>query len=243
MMKIINADLYKSFHRTYLYVMMACLAGMAILFNAILASQKAPLEATFELTVNFLTIPLFFLSMFADVITAEENKEHTLKNTVSFGFSRAQLFLGKSVSTILVMVAVASVTLFAYFASAFLLLQPQNNDLYPVLSNYAVRIGTAFLIYVASVILATLLAAFFKRNALFTFAYLGCLFVPVFLSKLLGLVNPVFSKADAYLLANQTDRIGAIAQNQLINSVWVALAHIAVFTVLGLFMFRRQEVN
>lgn len=243
MMKIINADLYKSFHRMYLYILMACLAGTAILFNVLLASQKVPLEGSFGLTVNFLTLPILFLPMFADIITAEENKEHTLKNTLSFGFSRTQLFLGKMFSTILVMVAVAAVTLFAYFVSAFLLLRPEQKNLNDVLSNYLLRIGAVFLIYIAAVIFATLLATMFKRNALFTFAYIAGLFVPVYLCKLLNLANPVFGKIGAYLLVNQADVLSVVPQSQLMTAVWVALAHMAVFTVLGLAVFRRQEIN
>lgn len=243
MMKIINADLYKSFHRMYLYILMACLAGAAILLNVLLASLKVPLEGSFGLTVSFLVLPMLFLSMFADIITAEENKEHTLKNTISFGFSRTQLFLGKMFSTILVMVAVAAVTLFVYFVSAFLLLHPEQKNLNDVLSSYLLRIGAVFLIYIAAVIFATLLATVFQRNALFIFAYIGGLFVPVYLCKLLNLANPVFGKIGTYLLANQANAIGAAAQGRLMTTVWVALAHIAVFTVLGLAVFRRQEIN
>lgn len=243
MIKIINADLYKSFHRMYLYVLMAALAGATIFVNAVLASLHAPLEATFGLTVNFLMMPMFFLSMFADIITAEENKEHTLKNTVSFGVSRTKLYCAKLISAIFIMTAVAAVTLFVYVVSAFILLQPQKNELYNLLSNFAARVGVAYLIYIASIVLATLLAAILKRNALFTFAYLGCLFVPVFLCKLLNLANPVFSKIGSYLLANQANNLGAIEQGRLMNSVWIALAHIVVFTVAGLLVLRKQEIN
>lgn len=243
MMKIINADLYKSFHRMYLYILMGSLAGAAILLNVLLASLKIPLEGSFQLTVNFLIMPMLFLSMFADIITAEENKEHTLKNTVSFGISRTQLYLGKVASTILVMAAVATVTLFAYLVSAFLLLQPQKNHLDALLTDYALRIGAVFLLYIAAIIFATLLATMFKRNALFTFAYLGGLFIPVYLCKLLKLANPVFGKIGIYLLANQANTIGAVAQSQLMTTVWIALAHITVFTAFDLVLFRRQEIN
>lgn len=73
--------------------------------------------------------------MFADIVTAEENKEHTMKNTISFGISRTELFLAKIISTILVAFSVALVTVAAYMGSAFVLLRPESNDISSLLLN------------------------------------------------------------------------------------------------------------
>lgn len=96
MSKIINADLYKSFHRVYVYVLMAVMVGASIFVNSILAYNKIPLESSFGLALSILVFPLFFISMFADIITAEENKEHTMKNTISFGVSRNKFLLRRT---------------------------------------------------------------------------------------------------------------------------------------------------
>lgn len=243
MSKIINADLYKSFHRVYVYVLMAVMVGASIFVNSILAYNKIPLESSFGLALSILVFPLFFISMFADIITAEENKEHTMKNTISFGVSRNKFFIAKNISAVLVAVAVAVVTLAAYTISAWILLKPEKNDMSAVLSDFAIRIGVAMLLYVAAAVLATFLAAVIKRNAMFTFAYFGALILPVYVFKLLNLVNPFFAKVQNVMLFMQVQIIAGVPQAQLINSVWVALVQIAVFAVLGLIVFRRQEIN
>ncbi len=243
MLKLINADLYKAFHRIYLFVFMAFMAAASIFVNAVLAHMKMPLEASIQMALALLMYPLFFISMFADIVTAEENKEHTLKNTISFGVSRTKLYLAKNISAIFVALNVAVVTLAVYFASAFLLLKPEKSDLSALLSDFALRIAVVLLIYVAAVALATLLAAIIKRNALFTFAYFGLLIVPVLVFKLLKLVNPVFGRIQNGMLFMQSQIVAVTPQSQLMTTVWIALAHIVVFTGLGIVLFKRQEIN
>lgn len=193
MLKLIKADLYKSFHRMYLYIFMGVMGVFAILYNVIVASAHAPREAAFGSVVIFLAFPLFLVVMFVDIVTAEENKEHTMKNTVSFGISRSKLFIAKNISTVLVAAAVAAFTLAAFFGSGLILLVPGKGYTPAFLSDLLLRISIALLLYVAAITLGTLLAIIIKRNALFTFAYFGILVVPSLLFKLLTLVNPIFA--------------------------------------------------
>lgn len=243
MLKLIRADLFKSFHRMYLYIFMAVLAGMTIFLNGVLASAGQPLEASLASAPMLLVYPLFIICMFADIVMAEENKEHTLKNTISFGVTRTSLFLSKTISTVLVAVAVAVVALCFYFAGAFLLLHPQKNDIAELMANFGARLGVAFLIYIAAAVLAVLLAAVMKRNAMFTFSYFGILLIPTLILKLLNFINPFFGKLLSETMFMQSQIIASIPQAQLIGSVWNALIHLIVFLVLGILLFRHQEVN
>ncbi len=243
MLKLIRADLYKSFHRAYLFVFMIVLSGMAIFLNASMAYMHVPLESGIGIAAALLMYPLFLISMFADIVTAEENKEHTMKNTISFGVTRSQLFLSKIISTVLVAVSVAMVTVIVYLGSAFALLRPQKGDITGLLTDLGLRVGTALLIYVAAVVLATLLAMAIKRNAMFTFSYFGILLVPVILFKVLNLLNPVFGSLQRGMLYMQSQIIASVPQAQLMNTVWISIGHIAVFLTVGMLLLRRQEVN
>lgn len=243
MLKLIKADLYKSFHRMYLYVFMCVMGALAILYNVIIASAHFPREAAFGSVVVFLAFPLFLVVMFVDIVTAEENKEHTMKNTVSFGISRSKIFIAKNISAILVAAAVAAVTLAAFFGSGFILLSPGEGYTPAFLSEVLLRISIALLLYVAAITLGTLLAITIKRNALFTFAYFGVLIVPYLLFKLLTLVNPIFADVRNAMLLSQTLILAQGTPAQMLMAVWIALAHIVVFVVLGLVLFNRQEIN
>lgn len=243
MNKLIRADLYKSFHRMYLYVFMAAMAGLSIFINVIMMLQKVSVEVSFGLALGFLMIPMFFISMFADIIFAEENKEHTLKNTVSYGVSRSVLYLSKYVSTLLVAVAVAIVTLGAYVGSALLLLHPAKPNFSVFFSDFSIRIGVAILIYIAAASLAVLLAAVIKRNSMFAFAYFGLLIIPVIIFKILSLRIPNFTMLQNAMLFMQIRFVEGAPQAQLMQSVWISLAHIVIFTIVGMFLFKKQEVN
>lgn len=243
MLKLIRADLYKSFHRMYLFIFMAALSGMAIFVNSVLLVSGSKLESSIGLAPMLLMYPLFLISMFADIVMAEENKEHTLKNTISFGVQRVQLILAKNVSTILVAFSVAFVTVLVYLASAFILLRPEKGDISAVLIDFFLRLGVALLIYIAASVLATFLAAVLKRNAMFTFAYLGILLVPVMALKLLNLLNPIFGKLMNLTMFMQAQIIAGVPQAQLWESVLNAVIHIAVFLVMGVIAFRKQEIN
>lgn len=243
MLNLIRADLYKSFHRAYLFVMMAAMSAVAIFVDGVLAYGHSPLQGAIGLVPMLLMYPLFLIAMFADITTAEENKEHTLKNTIAYGVSRSRLFLAKNVSTVLTACSVAFVTIAAYLIGAFLLLRPTQQELVPILVDTMQRVGTAFLIYIAAAVLATLLAAVIRRNTLFTFAYFGILLAPSLLLKLLSLTNPVFGKINRLTLFMQSQIIQSAPQGELVQSVWLSLGYIVVFLAVGLFLFRRQEIN
>ena len=243
MLKLIHADLYKSFHRIYLYVFMAVMGGVTILYNCIYASQGAPRETAFHFTLLLLGYPLYFVVMFVDIILAEENKEHTLKNTISFGVSRTKLFFAKNISAIIVTIVVAAVTVVVFYVSGLIALKAATGYTTAFLTDLGSKIGVALLVYVAAIVMGTFLATVIKRNGLFIFAYFGALIVPPLVFKLLSLANSAFGKVQNVMLMSQTDILMQATSAQMVNVVWVALAHIAVFAILGIILGRKQEIN
>ena len=243
MFNLIRADLYKAFHRMYLYIFMGVMAAAAISYNVLFAYAGAPREVAFGSALSFFMFPLFLVSMFVDIVTAEENKEHTLKNTISFGISRSKLYLAKNISAVIIAAAVAAVTLGAFFVSGLLFLKAGEGFTSSLMPDIFLRISVALLLYIAAIAMGTLLAAVVKRNTLFTFAYFGMLVIPVMVFKLLKLANHIFSNAEYAMLLTQTQVIARGTQAQLLTAVWIALAHIALFVPLGLFLFKRQEIN
>lgn len=227
----------------YLYVFMVVMAATAVSYNIILANLGCPRESAFGIIMSFLMFPLFIVLMFVDIVTAEENKEHTLKNTISFGISRSKLYLAKNISAVIIAAVVATVTLGAFFASGFLFLHAGEGYTSSFLKEIALKIAVALLLYIAAITLGTLLAAIVKRNTLFTFAYFGMLVIPVLAFKLLKHVNHIFSYAEYAMLLTQSQVLAQGTPAQLLTAVWIALAHIAVFVTLGLFLFKRQEIN
>lgn len=243
MSTLIRADLYKSFHRIYLYVFMGVMAALAIAVSAVLAHSQAVLEDALSLGVMLMTYPLYFICMFADIIMAEENKEHSLKNTISFGTPRTALYISKNISTVVVAFAVACVTLGSYLISSFVLLRPAKDDMIQALTVFAQQLGVMLLFYIAAAALAVLLAAVIKKNAMFAFAYFGVLFLPNLLLKIFSYANPVFGNIGKYTLTSQAQSVMSLSNSQLMTPVWFALGYLVLFFAIGLFAFRKQEVS
>lgn len=242
MLNLIKADLYKTFHRMYLYVLMAVMSGLAILFNVVVALNGASRAEGFGSILSLLVIPLLIMAVFADIITSEENKEHTLKNTVAFGVSRSKLYLARNVSSILVAALAAAVTLISFFGSGFLLLR-QGNGPSVLPEHFALKIAVAFLIYLTGVVIATFLATVVKKNTMFAFSYYMVLFVPVLLCQLLSYASRIFISAGDVMLLSRINMLAQATPAEMMTTVWIALIHIAVFVALGLMLFKKQEIN
>lgn len=242
MLKLLGADCYKAFHRVYFYVILASLSGVAILLNALMAHAHQTAESAVGTAGMLLAYPLFVICLFADITTAEENKEHTLKNTVAFGVPRSKVYLAKTASTMLLGLVTAAVTLAVFVGSAYALM-PSKGGFADLVSATAPYLGTAVLIYLAACALATLLAFVIRKNALFSITYFGLLIVPTLLFKLLSLAYPIFSKAEDAMLYRQAQLIVSVPPAQLTGHALLALAYIAVFIFAGLLLFDRQEIN
>jgi ABC-type transport system involved in multi-copper enzyme maturation permease subunit len=222
---------------------MAVMGSLAIFYNVIFATQHSVREQAFAGTLYLLQFPLYFIVMLVDIVLGEENKEHTLKNTISFGISRTKLFLAKNISAIILTLVVSAVTVGVFYVSSLVLLKTGAGYTTVFLTDLGKKIAIALLLYVAASVMGTFLATVIKRNGLFIFAYLGVLIVPMLVFKLLALANSVFKNAENAMLMSQPDLLMQATSAQMMNVVWVALAHIAVFTILGIVLARRQEIN
>ena len=244
MLKIIHADLYKTFHRPYLYVLTGVLCGLVILCNFMFPTNE-DVGATFHTTLQVLMSLPFLAVMFVDIIMAEEIKYGTLKNTVSSGVFRNSVFIGKSVSSVIIMLISAAVTLAAYLGSAYIRLHAGKAC---VLNDYLLRIGAAILLVVAAIFIGMFFAVLCRKNSSFAFSYTGFLLFPALIFK--GLTysdHPVVAAVCNYLykitICGQEYCIQNIPQKRLWIPALVAVAHILIFGIIGLKMFKRQEVN
>lgn len=242
MLKIMKADLYKTFHRPYLYVFTGVLALIAFLFDLSFTCNNNPREVVFQIIEMFLFLPLFISVIFADIIMSEENKHGTMKNTISFGIGRNKLYLSKLLTALLLAFLSAVIILGVFIGNSFLLLNP-GKEFNTVFNDFLLRLGATLLIAVGGLSLAMLLAALFKKNSVFVIAYAGFLMIPTLILKLLGPVSAIFSKAALYTLFGFAISIGRMKTSMLYDSIFVMLGHVIVFTVLGLILFRRQEIN
>lgn len=242
MLKQIHCDLYKVFHRFYFYVMALALGGLCILLNAVMANQggKAyPVSFSWQFFASLLSYGLFLLPMLTEIVLAEENREHTLKNAVSFGTARGTLFVSKFVTSAILGVILIAAVLAFYCGSSLLLLPKDAAFTAEMVREFFERVGAACIVYMAALAVSAFLSISLRRNSLFIFAYYGTVFLTDYLFKLLKI-----SFLNRYLLKTQFPAISS-AQSlaQMQAPFLVAAVTLVVFTACGLLVFKKQDVN
>lgn len=103
MLNYIRAEVYKLLRRPYTYVVL----GVFLLLEGFLVAGHAfhnahsyitPFGGAIIMVVEFGTIGFCICLLTADIVFAGQYKNSTLKNEVSFGLSRTQIYLGKFIA-------------------------------------------------------------------------------------------------------------------------------------------------
>ena len=132
MRNYIKSEWYRVTHTPTIYVFTGVLAGLTLLLNLALCflDKEDPTfpcgTAAFSLSnlVCMLTM-LFYVGMIlVYLIFADDKKNGSLKNSIAFGISRTEIFLGKCVVSTLVSLISLAVILLVFLGSAVLLLEP-----------------------------------------------------------------------------------------------------------------------
>ena len=130
-----KSELYRITHSKDLYVMIGICSGLVVLMNIVLAiSVRRMINFTYA-TTNFslgtlmsqVQIILIFAFIVASIVFGDEYKHRTLKNSISFGISRAKIFCGKYLVSLAAAVVSFIVIMVCYIGSAFLLLENSGN--------------------------------------------------------------------------------------------------------------------
>lgn len=100
MLNYANAELYKVFRRKYPYATFLTLAGLAALLCAgfiFVNSGGAHTEFAHgaQSVLMVLSVGLYAALLICDMVFSDQYKSNTLKNEVSFGIPRSQIYLGK----------------------------------------------------------------------------------------------------------------------------------------------------
>lgn len=132
MRNYIKSEWYRVTHTPTIYVFTGILAGLTLLFNLVSwfldkVDPTFPYGTTaFSLSnlVCMMTM-LFYVGMIlVYLIFADDKKNGSLKNSIAFGISRIEIFMGKCVVSTLISLISLAVILLVFLGSAVLLLEP-----------------------------------------------------------------------------------------------------------------------
>src|SRR5690554_1283237 len=130
MINYIKAELYRSFNRVYYWnsiiftSILGMLASISIKTNSL---DNMGLVALMYLGIRVISMPVFLVVFFIDMITSEENKNLTLKNVVTSGLHRNKIILSKIAATIILSVIAAIIILTVYLGTGWIFLGLGDN--------------------------------------------------------------------------------------------------------------------
>ncbi len=259
MLNYIRSECYRGLRRKgYLFVLLVSVF-VGLFINLVLFYYKTRYADFAYGTVDFslafmsttVVFPMVLTILFVDWIFSNENRHKTLKNVTAFGFSRETVYLGKFLTELLFATAGAVLIFGVYVASGAILL-----DHSPVTGEVTVFFGRLMLgcfplwmgglaIYHAGMFLfknetkGTMISAF-------ALAFLPQIF------NWLAMAWPIFGKVRPYFLMNAMKGLGGggdrealypVISGEQIGFAWaVGMAHVVIFMVLGLVVFRKKEL-
>ena len=269
MVNSIQAEIYKLTRRPYFYVFNLCCAAFALLVIGCLAYIKYTTPANqdavnfpFSLNILLMGMPvgLYLVAVGGDAVFSEQYKYNTLKNEVSYGLTRVQVYLARLVVTLLLMIVVFVVTIGVYLLASLVLLGIPSDagsmasfgkntaqaiqDAFRMLGFYVLA---SFPLWLGSMSLALALLFLVRSSNLAGFGFLAVMLaVPAILDNLGKYVHPMFHSL-YHLTLDYMGGLVISAQNMdwtLMSRCWlVGLAWAAISTAVGLFFFSRREIN
>ena len=136
MLNYIKSELYRIRTSKSTYVMFILFGVLVVLYNVMIYGFKIA-DATFPYgTTKFslgtlcgsVQMLLIICLVIASVIFSGEFKNNTIKNVISFGISKTQMYIGKYIVTLLYAFILMPVIAFLYALSAYLLLDNSGSQ-------------------------------------------------------------------------------------------------------------------
>lgn len=248
MLNYIKAELYRNFNRALFWVFTGITAGLALLINIILKMNHVPgmgLTSLVEGTVYMLTAPVFLAITFVDMITAEEQKNLTVRNVVSFGMTRSKLILSKLSASIILAFISALMILIVFYGSGTILFG-LGKDFPGHIQTNLIKMLVSIPLWIAAIAIGTFLSLVFSNNTIFAFVYVGVFLVTANVIKLLAvLVSSKFMNVYNILITPQLQKLGssAVTSHDLTFAVLSGVIYTIIFTILSILYFERKEVK
>lgn len=248
MLNLIKADLYKVFHRKYLYIFWALMLLTVVEANYIVY-KNLPSFTVYDmlsLSLSFLKVPIYLIIILIDMTLADELKDNLLKNALSFGIPRRKLYVSKIITCWILAVLSTVLILSAFIGSAFFLLQPGMHFTNFFAASFVLRILCALPLYTAALTIGICLCVLIRNNMVFGFLYAAIFTVLEPLTSILSaLVSQYFDLLHGILISTHIKRI---AEEPLTNlsmgtALGLGVIYTFIFTWLGIAAFRKQDIK
>jgi ABC-2 type transport system permease protein len=243
-----RAELYRNFNRMYFWMFTGIMAALAVAI-VILSSVDNIVRLNFSMLLDtilyVLGMPVYLAAGFIDMVTAEENKNQTLRNAITFGTPRYKLVLSKLIVTVILALLSAIIVLGLFYGSAAALfgIDEATGE---VLSMVLPRLATALPLWIGAVSIGTFLAIAINNSTLFGFAYAGIFFLTSKIIMVLSyVVSDKFTRLNDYLISTRLTALRApnLTSKDLWTTALIGLCYTVIFTIINMLYFNKKEVK
>jgi ABC-type transport system involved in multi-copper enzyme maturation permease subunit len=259
MLSYIKSEFYRILHYKWTYLFVAICSVLLVSSNVLLAIQKH-IEPTFAYgdtafsIGNFIgSIPMVFILCVAvaTMVFGNENGNHTMKNSVSYGIPRGTIYFSKLfVEIVYSILAFVVITAF-HVASAYLLLENSNvNEMHELLKMFEASLPLFLFVLATTNCFAFIMEG---TGAAIGFDAIILIVLPL-TSSLLGMKFKIFhdlARVLPYNIMNnftmEGDPFGLILPwkgSAGYYNCWIAgMIQLVIITVIGYVIFRKREIK
>ena len=258
MLNYIRAEIYKVLRRPYTYITLVVMLILEALYASMFAfhnahSMATPFGGAVVTIVEMGTIGFCTCLLTGDIVFAGQYKNSTLKNEVSFGLSRAQIYLGKFLAQTLLSIVYLVVMMAFFIALCALCLPMEAGNFYSasdamIIVGYFLAAGLPLWVGGQAVLCMCLFLV--NGEMASSFLYVGIVFVVEAIVDLAGLliggpVGNALLTICRYFPRNMLERAQYVVGDMTyLGKAWLVGAFwIIVCTAIGLYGFRKKEIK
>lgn len=251
MLNILKTDFYKAFRTPSFWVIsvITILSSLLSSFSIFWLLTQPEFAELIEIAPGFFqTVPgvtsgcIFLIGIFAVMFSVSDFNYGTIKNIASKGYRREYIYISKFVTAI----GVAIISLLLSFLTAFITAQIMINNkisgFFDYNAEFHLSLSKQALLIVAYISIAVLLAMLFRSLGPALSVFLAYFFLQNSIVQLINklihdVFNSDFSVAPYFINGAFSD------PDKTVQGVIVLLVYIVVTTAIGLYTFRKRDIN
>lgn len=241
MINYLKSELYKTYTSIYTKILLCLLIIVLFFINSFFALYSKDVTTTFLINKKILYIAFFFTPLFTELVFSSDSTYGTLKNTLSFGIGRGEIFIGKLLISMLFQLIIFFITIAT--CTLMPLLFFHNSLVINELSSL-IRVFISALPIILCVVGITNSLEFISEDKLnYLLAFIIVMFIPNFINGILKVFD--LGSIDSVNKYTMLSRLSLILDNSslaFLETLGVGLLYFIVFVFLGYLDFRKKEL-
>lgn len=241
MINYFKSELYKACTSIYTKILLSVLIIALISINLFFTLYVKDISTVFLVNKKLLYIGFFFTPLFTELIYSSDLNYGTLKNTLSFGIARREVFIGKLLMNLLFQLIIF---LIAITICSIIPLLIFHNSLAKDESLSLIKSFINALPIMLAAVGITLSLEFISEDKLnYVIAFIIVMFIPNFINATLTVLN--LGSIDSVNKYTMLSRLSLILDNSslaFLETLGVSLLYFSTFVFLGYIDFRKKEL-